>query len=119
MRVLCATIAVLLGAGCARAGAGSTPAPGWVAGIVLGGRPICPTPAVTGLHCRFAPRPRALVMIAGAAAHRRVRADGSGRFRVRVPPGRYTISVGTSRPIRVRVRSARVTRVHVGGVRER
>jgi hypothetical protein len=85
-----------------------------VAGIALGGRPVCPTPTVTGLHCHRAPRPHALVVIAGPAAHRMVRADGSGRFRVRVPPGRYAVRLGGSRPVQVRVRAGRVTRIHMG-----
>src|SRR3954454_4791281 len=94
MRIVLATIALALGAGCAGAGSGAAPARGWVAGIALGGRPICPTPAVTGLHCPSGPRPHALVVVAGAPARRRVRADAAGRFRVRLPPGRYAVRLG-------------------------
>jgi hypothetical protein len=119
MRIVLAAIAFALGAGCGGTGTGSPSTPGWVAGIALGGRPICPTPAVTGLHCHSGPRPHALVVIAGAAAHRRVRADGSGRFRVRLPPGRYAIRMGAFRPVRVQVRAGRVTGVRMGGVKER
>jgi hypothetical protein len=114
MRVVLATIAVVLGAGCAGAGSGSAPASGWVAGLALGGRPICPTPTLTGLHCHSGPRPHALVVVSGASARRRVRADASGRFRVRLPAGRYAVRLGTARPVEVRVHAGRVTRVRVG-----
>jgi hypothetical protein len=117
MRIVLATIAVALGAGCAGAGTGSTPASGWVAGLALGGRPICPTPTLTGLHCHSGPRPHALVVVSGASARRRVLADASGRFRVRIPAGRYAVRLGTARPVEVRVRAGRVTRVRVGGIR--
>ena len=111
-----ATIAVSLAAGCAGAGTGSTPATGWVAGLALGGRPICPTPTVSGLHCHYGPRPHALVVVTGRSARRRVVADAAGRFRVRVPEGRYAVRLGTARPVEVRVRAGRVTRVRVGGI---
>jgi hypothetical protein len=116
MRIVTAAIVLALGAGCGGAGSGAPAAEGWVVGIALGGRPMCPTPAVTGLHCHSGPRPHALVVVVGTAAHRTVRADGSGRFRVRVPPGRYAVRLGASRSVRVRVHAGRVTRVHVGGI---
>ena len=119
MRIVLAAIALAFGGGCGGAGTGPPPTPGWVTGVALGGRPICPTPAATGLHCHSGPRPHALVVIAGAAAHRRVRADGSGRFRVRLPPGRYAVRLGASRPVRVRVSAGRVTRVRMGGEKGR
>jgi hypothetical protein len=121
MRIVLATIALALalGAGCAGAGGGAAPARGWVAGIALGGRPICPTPAVTGLHCHYGPRPHALVVVSGAPALRRVRADAAGRFRVRLAPGRYAVRLGVFPPVEVRVRPGGVTRVRIGGVKGR
>jgi hypothetical protein len=115
MRIVFATIALVLGGGCG-GGTGVAPAGGWLVGIALGGRPICPTPAVTRIRCHSGPRPLARVVLTGATLHREVRADGSGRFRVHLPPGRYAVSLGASRRVSVRVRSGRVTRVRVGGV---
>jgi hypothetical protein len=114
-----ATVAVALAAGCAGAGPGSTHVRGWVAGVALGGRVFCPTPTVTGLHCHSGPRPHALIVLTGASGARTVRADGSGRFRVRVPAGRYAVALGTTHPVSVRVRPGRVTRVQVGGIKGR
>jgi hypothetical protein len=114
MRIVLTTIALALGAGCGDAGSGAAPASGWVAGIALGGRPICPTPAVTGQHCHSGPRPHALVVVAGVSARRQVHADAAGRFKVRVPAGRYTVRLGAFRPVEARVRPGRVTQVRVG-----
>jgi hypothetical protein len=115
VRIALATLAVALAAGCTGSGAGSAPARGWVAGVALGGRSFCPAPTVTGLHCHSGPRPHALIVLTGASGRRTLRADDSGRFRVRVPAGRYAVALGRAHPVSVRVHSGRVTRVHVGG----
>jgi hypothetical protein len=119
MRIALATLAVVLAASCSGSGMGSTPARGWVAGIVLGGPSFCPTPTVTGLHCHSGPRPHALIVLTGASGRRRVRADASGRFRVRVPAGRYSVGVGATHPISVRVAPGRVARIQIGGITDR
>ena len=51
-------------------------------------------------------------VVAGGGTTRRVHADARGRFRVALPPGRYAVRPGWSRP-----RSIRVTAGHVAHVR--
>ncbi|MGZ4481440.1 MAG: hypothetical protein ACXVY5_04480 [Gaiellales bacterium] len=91
-------------AGCGGAGqGGSAPHDGWVDGVVLGGRPMCPTPAAAGPLCHSGPLPHGVVVVIGPDVTRRVRADLRGRFRFMLPPGRYEMHGpgGASRMVRV------------------
>jgi hypothetical protein len=113
MRVVLALVASALAAGCGGAGATHAPARGWVAGVALTGRPVCPTPTAEGTLCHPTPRAHAVVTVTGPAGSRRVTADASGRFRVALRPGRYSFRTGAAGPVRVRVVAGRVTHIHL------
>jgi hypothetical protein len=113
MRVVPALVASLLAAGCGGAGASHPPARGWVAGVALTGRPVCPAPTAEGTLCHPTPRAHAVLTVTGPAGSRRVVADASGRFRVALRPGRYSFRSGTAGPVRVRVLAGRVARIRL------
>jgi hypothetical protein len=113
MRVVPALAAVLLAAGCGGAGVTHAPAHGWVAGVALTGRPVCPTPAAEGSLCHPTPRPHAVVTITGPAGSQRVVAGANGRFRVALRPGRYVVRSAGTRPLRVRVVAGRVAQIRM------
>ena len=113
MRLLPALVAVLAAAGCGGAGTASPPARGWVAGVALTGRPVCPTPTAKASLCHPTPRPHAVVVVTGAAGSRRVLADAGGRFRIALAPGRYSVRSGGTPPLRVRVVAGRVAHIRV------
>jgi multidrug efflux pump subunit AcrA (membrane-fusion protein) len=112
MRILTTLIAGVLVAGCGGAAA-HAPARGWVTGVALTGRPLCPTPTAQESLCHPAPRAHAVVTVTGAAGSRRVLAGANGRFRVALAPGRYVIRSGAARPVSVRVIAGRVAEVHM------
>jgi hypothetical protein len=116
MRLVPALVAALVvAAGCGGGAAGGAQPRGWMAGVVWGGRPICPTP--TGkdtLTCHATPLANGVFVVTGGGASRRVHADSNGRFRVALPPGRYAIRPGWSHPRIVRVVAGRVVHVRVG-----
>ena len=75
------------------------PPHGWMAGVVWGGKPICPSPTgKDSLTCHPTPLANGAFVVSGGGATRRVHADAKGRFRVALPPGRYAIRPGWSRP---------------------
>jgi hypothetical protein len=114
MRAAAALVAgVLLLAGCGSGSADHPTARGWVAGIALTGRPICPTPTMNGELCRPTPRPHAVLTLTGAAGSRRVTADAAGRFRVALAPGRYSVRCGGARTVRVVVVAGHVAHIRV------
>ena len=113
MRIATTLIAGLLVAGCGGAGTASPPARGWVTGVALTGRPICPTPTAKVSLCHPSPRPHAVVVVTGAAGSHRVLADATGRFRIALRPGRYSVRRGRAH-LRVRVVAGRVAHVRVG-----
>ena len=108
MRVSPALVAALLAAGCGGTAAAHAPARGWVAGVALLGRPMCPAPTANGSLCHPTPLAHALLTVTGPAGARRVVADANGRFRVALRPGRYSFRSGPARPVRVRVVAGRV-----------
>ena len=116
MRLVPALVATLvIAAGCGGGVAGGPPPRGWMAGVVWGGKPVCPTP--TGKDT-FTCHPTPLAHVPGRAAagddEDPVRANAKGRFRVALPPGRYAIRPGWSRPKSIRVVAGHVVRVRVG-----
>jgi hypothetical protein len=114
MRAAAALVAgLVLLAGCGSGSAGHPPARGWVAGIALTGRPICPTPTMSGELCRPTPRPHAVLTLTGPAGSRHVTADMAGRFRVALAPGRYAVQCGGARTVRVRVVAGHVAHVRL------
>jgi hypothetical protein len=114
MRLRPALVVVLIAAGCGGAGTASAPARGWMAGVALTGRRVCPAPTgVQGTLCHPSPRPHAVVVVTGAAGSHRVLADASGRFRIALRPGRYSVRAGRAH-LRVRVVAGRVAHVRVG-----
>ena len=120
MRLVPALVATLLAAGCGGGGGvvGGQPPHGWMAGVVWGGKPICPTPTgKDSLTCHPTPLAHAAFVVKGGDAARRVRADAKGRFRVALPPGRYSIRPGWSRPASIHVVAGHVVHVRVGILR--
>jgi hypothetical protein len=109
---------MLLGACGGGAGAGGPAPRGWMAGVLWGGRPMCPSPTgKDSLTCHPTPLAHGAFVVSGGGTTRRVRADAKGRFRVALPPGRYAIRPGWSRPRTVHVVAGRVTHVRVGILR--
>ena len=100
MRLVPALVATLvIAAGCGGGVAGGPPPRGWMAGVVWGGKPVCPTP--TGkdtFTCHPTPLAHGVFVVSGGGTTRHVRANAKGRFRVALPPGRYAIRPGWSRP---------------------
>jgi hypothetical protein len=114
MRAAAALVAgLLLLAGCGSGSADHPPARGWVAGIALTGRPICPTPTLNGTLCHPSPRPHAVLVVTGPAGSRQVTADAAGRFRVALLPGRYSVHCGGARTLRVLVVAGHVAHVRL------
>jgi hypothetical protein len=112
MRILMTLSAGLLVAGCGGAAA-HAPDHGWVTGVALTGRPLCPTPTAQQSLCHPAPRAHAVVTVTGPAGARHVLAGRNGRFRVALAPGRYVIRSGNARPVSVRVVAGRVAHVRM------
>ena len=111
-----AILAVVVASGCA----GMTPMGdarphGWLAGVALDGRPVCPEPTGQTLHCRHGPLPRAAVVVSGEGHERRLRADREGRFRLALAPGRYVVYQPGAALRMVRVLAGRVTQVTLPG----
>jgi hypothetical protein len=119
MRLVPAVVATLvIAAGCGGGVAGGPSARGWMAGVVWGGKPVCPTP--TGkdtFTCHPTPLAHGVFVVSGGGTTRHVRANAEGRFRVALPPGRYAIRPGWSRPKSIRVVAGHVVRVRVGILR--
>jgi hypothetical protein len=114
---LVATIVLAAGCGNGMAGAGQ-PSRGWIAGVVWGGRPICPTPTgKDSLTCHPTPLANGVFVITGGGTTRRVHADARGRFRVALPPGRYAVRPDWSRPRSIRVVAGRIAHIRVGTLR--
>ena len=112
MRIVPALIATVLVSGCGGAAA-HAPARGWVAGVALTGRTVCPTPTAKRSLCHPTPRPHAVLTVTGPAGSQRVVAGANGRFRVALRPGRYSVRSGGAGPLRVRVVAGRVARIFV------
>src|SRR5689334_8463677 len=119
MRLVPALVATLvIAAGCGGGAAGGPPPRGWIAGVVWGGKPVCPTPTGKDSRtCHPTPLANGAFVVAGGGTTRRVHADARGRFRVALPPGRYAVRPGWSRPRSIRVTAGRVAHVRVGIVR--
>jgi hypothetical protein len=119
MRLVPALVATLLVAGCGGGGVvGGQPPHGWMAGVVSGGKPICPAPkGKDSLTCHPTPLAHGVFVVSGGGTTHRVHADAKGRFRVALPPGRYSIRPGWSRPRSIQVVAGRVARVRVGILR--
>jgi hypothetical protein len=119
MRLVPALVATLvIAAGCGGGVAGGPPPRGWIAGVVWGGKPVCPTP--TGkdtFTCHPTPLAHGVFVVSGGGTTRHVRTDAKGRFRVALPPGRYAIRPGWSRPKSIRVVAGHVVRVRLGILR--
>jgi hypothetical protein len=113
VRFVSALVVALVAAGCGGAGAAHAPAHGWVAGIALTGRAICPAPTADGMLCHPTPLAHAVLIVTGPGGARRIVADASGRFRVALRPGRYSVRSGPARPVGVRVVAGRVARIHM------
>ncbi len=116
MRLVPALVAALvIAAGCGGGTAGGAEPHGWLTGVIWGGKPVCPTP--TGkdtFTCHPTPLANGVFVVAGAGTTRRVHADAKGRFRVALPPGRYAVRPGWSRPRSIHVAAGRVVHVRVG-----
>jgi hypothetical protein len=119
MRLAPALVATLvLAAGCGNGVAGGGQPRGWIVGVVWGGKPICPSPTGNdSLTCHPTPLAHGVFDVSGGGTSRRVRADDKGRFRVALPPGRYAVRSGWSRPRRIQVVAGRVVHVRVGILR--
>ena len=97
---------------------GGQPPHGWVAGVVWGGKPICPAPTgKDSLTCHPTPLAHGAFVVSSSSTTRRVHADTKGRFRVALPPGRYSIRPGWSRPATIQVVAGHVAHVRVGILR--
>jgi hypothetical protein len=116
MRLVPALVATLaLAAGCGSGVAGGGQPRGWIAGVVFGGKPICPSPTgKDSLTCHPTPLANGVFVVSGGGMTRHVHADAKGRFRVALPPGRYAVRPGWSRPRRINVVVGRVAHVRVG-----
>jgi len=120
MRLVPALVAALfIAAGCGGGGVeGGQPPRGWIAGVVFGGKPVCPAPTgKDSLTCHPTPLANGAFVVSSSGTTRRVHADAKGRFRVALPPGRYAIRPGWSRPRSIRVVAGHVVRVRVGILR--
>jgi hypothetical protein len=117
MRLVPALVAtIVLAAGCGNGTAGGgQPSRGWIAGVVWGGKPLCPTPTgKDSLTCHPTPLANGVFVVSGNGTTRRVHADAKDRFRVALPPGRYAVRPGRSRPRSIRVVAGRVAHIRVG-----
>ena len=116
MRLVPALVAAtVLAAGCGGGVAGGPAPRGWIAGVVWGGKPVCPTPTgKDSLTCHPTPLAHGAFVLSGGGTTRRVHADAKGRFRVALPPGRYAVRRAWSRPRSIRVIAGRVAHVRVG-----
>jgi hypothetical protein len=85
-----------------------------MAGVIWGGKPICPTPTKDSLTCHPTPLAHGVFVVSGGGTTRRVHADAKGRFRVALPPGRYAVRPGWSQPRTIRVVAGHVAHVRVG-----
>ena len=113
---LAATLVIAAGCGSGMAGGGQPH--GWVSGVIWGGKPICPSPTgKDSLTCHPTPLAHGVFVVSGGGVTRRVHADGKGRFRVALPPGRYAVRPGWSRPRTIRVVAGQVAHVRVGILR--
>jgi hypothetical protein len=119
MRLVPALVAtVVLAAGCGNGVAGAGQPRGWIAGVVWGGKPVCPAPKGNdSLTCHPTPLSNGVFVVSGGSTTRHVHADAKGRFRVALPPGRYAIRPGWSRPRTIRVVAGQVAHVRVGILR--
>jgi len=119
MRLVPALVAtVVLVAGCGSGGVVGGQPRGWIAGVVWGGKPACPTPTgKDSLTCHPTPLSNGAFVVSGGGTTRHVHADAKGRFRVALPPGRYAVRPGWSRPRSIRVVAGRVSHVRVGILR--
>jgi hypothetical protein len=110
--------AIVVAAGCGGGSTGGPPPHGWVAGVIWGGKPICPAPTgKDSLTCHPTPLAHGAFVVSGGGTTRHVHADGKGRFRVALPPGRYAVRPGWSRPRTIHVVAGRVAHIRVGILR--
>jgi hypothetical protein len=118
MRFVPALVALLLVAGCGGGVAGGGQPHGWMAGILLAGKPMCASPTGNDSPtCHPRPLAHGAFVVSGGGVIRRVHADAKGRFRVALPPGRYAVRPGWSRPRNIRVVAGHVVHVRVGSLR--
>lgn len=119
MRLLPALVAtVVLTAGCGGGTSGGAQPHGWIAGVVWGGRPICPAPTgKDSLTCHPTPLAHGVFVVSGGGTTLHVHADARGRFHVALPPGRYAVRPGRSRPRRIRVVAGEVAHIRVSILR--